>query len=558
VKAFETRSIQEKPYQRQETDHDREIRMTSLVEVKDLSVAFGASQVVNEISFSIDAGETVALVGESGSGKTVSALSIPQLLPYPYASHPSGSIMLDGEEMIGAGKSKLLAMRGSVVSMIFQEPMTSLNPLHKIGRQVSEMLIIDEKIDRKNAGDRVRELFDLVGLDESVRTDAYPHELSGGQRQRVMIAMALAQEPKLLIADEPTTALDVTIQKQILELLKDVQNKLNMSLLLITHDLTVVRSLANRICVMTQGDIVEHGLSKKIFETPEHQYTKHLLAAEFLELPPKADEKAPILANVQNLQVRYPKGRHWFGKQEYLDAVRGISLKIQTGHTIGIVGESGSGKTTLGLAILRMIPSTGEIWVRDENLQTLNKKALKPHRKDLQIVFQDPYGSLSPRMTVNQIVGEGLRIHEPELSESEKNNKVLEAILEVGLEEQMLERYPHEFSGGQRQRISIARALVLKPKLIVMDEPTSALDVSVQAQIVDLLREVQRKYDLVYLFISHDLKVVRALAHDIVVMKEGQVVEQGPAQEIFESPSHEYTKELLTAAFMADEYAAST
>ena len=532
--------------------------MTSLVEVKDLSVAFGASQVVNEISFSIDAGETVALVGESGSGKTVSALSIPQLLPYPYASHPSGSIMLDGEEMIGAGKSKLLAMRGSVVSMIFQEPMTSLNPLHKIGRQVSEMLIIDEKIDRKNAGDRVRELFDLVGLDESVRTDAYPHELSGGQRQRVMIAMALAQEPKLLIADEPTTALDVTIQKQILELLKDVQNKLNMSLLLITHDLTVVRSLANRICVMTQGDIVEHGLSKKIFETPEHQYTKHLLAAEFLELPPKADEKAPILANVQNLQVRYPKGRHWFGKQEYLDAVRGISLKIQTGHTIGIVGESGSGKTTLGLAILRMIPSTGEIWVRDENLQTLNKKALKPHRKDLQIVFQDPYGSLSPRMTVNQIVGEGLRIHEPELSESEKNNKVLEAILEVGLEQQMLERYPHEFSGGQRQRISIARALVLKPKLIVMDEPTSALDVSVQAQIVDLLREVQRKYDLVYLFISHDLKVVRALAHDIVVMKEGQVIEQGPAQEIFESPSHEYTKELLTAAFMADEYAAST
>ena len=532
--------------------------MTSLVEVKDLSVTFGASQVVNEISFSIDAGETVALVGESGSGKTVSALSIPQLLPYPYASHPSGSIMLDGEEMIGAGKSKLLAMRGSVVSMIFQEPMTSLNPLHKIGRQVSEMLIIDEKIDRKNAGDRVRELFDLVGLDESVRTDAYPHELSGGQRQRVMIAMALAQEPKLLIADEPTTALDVTIQKQILELLKDVQNKLNMSLLLITHDLTVVRSLANRICVMTQGDIVEHGLSKKIFETPEHQYTKHLLAAEFLELPPKADEKAPILANVQNLQVRYPKGRHWFGKQEYLDAVRGISLKIQTGHTIGIVGESGSGKTTLGLAILRMIPSTGEIWVRDENLQTLNKKALKPHRKDLQIVFQDPYGSLSPRMTVNQIVGEGLRIHEPELSESEKNNKVLEAILEVGLEEQMLERYPHEFSGGQRQRISIARALVLKPKLIVMDEPTSALDVSVQAQIVDLLREVQRKYDLVYLFISHDLKVVRALAHDIVVMKEGQVVEQGPAQEIFESPSHAYTKELLTAAFMADEYAAST
>ena len=529
--------------------------MTALVEVKDLSIAFGNNQVVNGISFSIDAGETVALVGESGSGKTVSALSIPQLLPYPYASHPSGSIILDGEEMVGAGKSKLLAMRGSVVSMIFQEPMTSLNPLHKIGRQVSEMLVLEERVTRKNASDRVRELFDLVGLDDSVRIDAYPHELSGGQRQRVMIAMALAQEPKLLIADEPTTALDVTIQKQILGLLKDIQKKLNMSLLLITHDLTVVRSLASRICVMTGGDIVEQGPSRKIFETPEHEYTQHLLAAEFLELPPEAEKEAPLVANIKDLHVRYPKGRHWFGKQEYLDAVKGISLKIQRGHTIGIVGESGSGKTTLGLAILRMIPSNGEIWVRDENLQALSKKALKRHRKDLQIVFQDPYGSLSPRMTVNQIVGEGLRIHEPDLSESEKNEKVLEAIIEVGLEAEMLERYPHEFSGGQRQRISIARALVLKPKLIVMDEPTSALDVSVQAQIVDLLRRVQRKYDLVYLFISHDLKVVRALAHDIVVMKEGQVVEQGRAKEIFESPSNSYTRELLNAAFMPDEYA---
>ena len=532
--------------------------MTALVEVKDLSIAFGNNQVVNGISFSIDTGETVALVGESGSGKTVSALSIPQLLPYPYASHPSGSIILDGEEMVGAGKSKLLAMRGSVVSMIFQEPMTSLNPLHKIGQQVSEMLVLEERVTRKNASDRVRELFDLVGLDDSVRIDAYPHELSGGQRQRVMIAMALAQEPKLLIADEPTTALDVTIQKQILGLLKDIQKKLNMSLLLITHDLTVVRSLASRICVMTGGDIVEQGPSRKIFETPEHEYTKHLLAAEFLELPPEAEKEAPLVANVKDLHVRYPKGRHWFGKQEYLNAVKGISLKIQRGHTIGIVGESGSGKTTLGLAILRMIPSNGEIWVRDENLQALSKKALKRHRKDLQIVFQDPYGSLSPRMTVNQIVGEGLRIHEPDLSESEKNEKVLEAIIEVGLEAEMLERYPHEFSGGQRQRISIARALVLKPKLIVMDEPTSALDVSVQAQIVDLLREVQRKYDLVYLFISHDLKVVKALAHDIVVMKEGQVVEQGRAKEIFESPSNNYTKELLNAAFMPDEYAEAT
>ena len=526
--------------------------MTALVEVSDLSVAFGATQVVNEISFHINPGETLALVGESGSGKTVSALSIPQLLPYPYASHPSGSIILDGEEMIGAGKSKLLAMRGSVASMIFQEPMTSLNPLHKIGRQVSEMLVLDGKVTRQGASSRVRELFDLVGLDQSVRIDAYPHELSGGQRQRVMIAMALAQEPKLLIADEPTTALDVTIQKQILELLKDIQKKLNMSLLLITHDLTVVRSLANRICVMTKGDIVEQGPATEIFERPKHDYTKHLLAAEFLELPPAAKKDAPIVADIKNLQVRYPKGRHWFGKQEYLDAVKGISMQIRQGHTVGIVGESGSGKTTLGLALLRMINSSGEIWVDNKDLQSLNKKDMKPLRRDLQIVFQDPYGSLSPRMTVSQIVGEGLRIHEPEISEADRDQKVLEAIVEVGLEPDMLQRYPHEFSGGQRQRISIARALVLKPKLIVMDEPTSALDVSVQAQIVDLLRDVQKKYDLVYLFISHDLKVVKALAHHIVVMKEGLVVEQGEAATIFDSPKDVYTKELLSAAFMPE------
>ena len=330
-------SIREKQYQLREKTDEQDKEMTALVEVSDLSVAFGATQVVNEISFHINPGETVALVGESGSGKTVSALSIPQLLPYPYASHPSGSIILDGEEMIGAGKSKLLAMRGSVASMIFQEPMTSLNPLHKIGRQVSEMLVLDGKVTRQGASSRVRELFDLVGLDESVRIDAYPHELSGGQRQRVMIAMALAQEPKLLIADEPTTALDVTIQKQILELLKDIQKKLNMSLLLITHDLTVVRSLANRICVMTKGDIVEQGPATEIFETPKHDYTKHLLAAEFLELPPAAKKDAPIVADIKDLQVRYPKGRHWFGKQEYLDAVKGISMQILEGHTVGTV-----------------------------------------------------------------------------------------------------------------------------------------------------------------------------------------------------------------------------
>ena len=527
--------------------------MPNLVEINNLSVAFGQERVVKGINFVIASGETVAIVGESGSGKTVSALSIPQLLPYPYASHPTGSILLDGEEMVGAGSSKLLAMRGSVVSMIFQEPMTSLNPLHKIGRQVSEMLVYEGTITRSRATGRVRELFDLVGLDESVRIDSYPHELSGGQRQRVMIAMALAQEPKLLIADEPTTALDVTIQKQILELLKNIQEQLNMSLLLITHDLTVVRSLAKRICVMTEGKIVEQGNTAHIFSAPNHDYTKHLLAAESLAIPAPASPGADKIGTIKNLRVRYPKGRHWFGKQDYLEAVRDVSLEIREGQTIGIVGESGSGKTTLGMAVLKMIPSSGDIEVLGTKLQHLNKNQMKPLRRDLQIVFQDPYGSLSPRMTVRQIVGEGLRIHEPNLTLDARNQVVTEAILEVGLKIEMLERYPHEFSGGQRQRISIARALVLKPKIIIMDEPTSALDVSVQAQIIDLLKNIQKKYSLAYLFISHDLKVIRALAHRIIVMHAGLIVEEGPAKEIFNAPKNEYTKELMEAAFMADK-----
>ena len=527
-------------------------RMTKLVEVRDLSVAFGDTTVVQRISFDIDAGETVALVGESGSGKTVTALSIPQLLPYPYASHPTGSVLLDGEEMIGAGSSKLLAMRGSVVSMIFQEPMTSLNPLHKIGKQVSEMLLLEKHLTRRGASERVRELFDLVGLDESVRIGAYPHELSGGQRQRVMIAMALAQEPKLLIADEPTTALDVTIQKQILQLLRDLQKRLNMALLLISHNLTVVRSLAQRICVMTHGEIVEQNTSRRIFGAPQHAYTKHLLSAEFMDLPPPAARHAPVVAEVENLHVRYALGRHWFGKQRFLDAVVGVSLKIREGHTVGIVGESGSGKTTLGMALLRMIPSEGRIVAIGRELHALNKKQMKPLRQDLQVVFQDPYGSLSPRMTVGRIVGEGLRIHSSDVPIGEREQQVADALIEVDLEPDMMNRYPHEFSGGERQRISIARALVVKPKLIVMDEPTSALDVSVQSQIVELLREVQLRYNLVYLFISHDLKVIRALAHDLVVMHHGTVVEQGEARKIFESPKHEYTRTLMDAAFMRE------
>ena len=520
-----------------------------LIEVNDLSVAFADNAVVEGVSFHIDEGETLALVGESGSGKTVSALSIPQLLPYPYASHPSGSIKLSGEELMGAGETKLLAVRGSEVSMIFQEPMTSLNPLHKIGRQVTELLVLNNVLDKGSASEKVRELFDLVGLDDSIRVDAYPHELSGGQRQRVMIAMALAQEPKLLIADEPTTALDVTIQKQILELLQSLQERLGMALLLITHDLTVVRSLAQRICVMNSGRIVEEGNAKRIFTAPEHNYTKHLLAAEFLSESPRADSESETIASINNLEVNYVIGRQWFGKPKTLAAVKGVSLEIKAGHTLGVVGESGSGKTTLGMAILRMLPSEGQIVFMGNELSALKAKEMKRFRKDLQIVFQDPYGSLSPRMTVSQIIGEGLRIHSPELDELERDSIVRNALIDVGLEEEMLKRYPHEFSGGQRQRISIARAIVLRPKLIVMDEPTSALDVSVQAQIVDLLREVQAKYDLVYLFISHDLKVVRALAHYLVVMKNGKVIEQGEAGQVFDNPKEAYTKELMDAAF---------
>jgi microcin C transport system ATP-binding protein len=526
--------------------------MTKLLDIRDLSIAFGGTTVVHGVSFAIDAGETVALVGESGSGKTVSALSVPQLLPYPHASHPSGSILLAGQEMVGANRSQLFAVRGAIVSMIFQEPMTSLNPLHRIGKQVAEPLVVNGKLAPKLAVTRTKELFDLVGLGDDVRTDAYPHELSGGQRQRVMIAMALSQAPKLLIADEPTTALDVTIQKQILDLLRDLQQRLNMALLLISHDLTVVRSLANRICVMTDGRIVEESETDRIFAAPKHDYTRKLLGAEFMDLPPAAKKDGKVVSEIEDLSVTYPLGRHWFGKQRFLKAVRGVSLRVREGQTVGIVGESGSGKTTLGMAILRLVPSEGRIVAIGRDLQGLNKRKMKPLRQDLQMVFQDPYGSLSPRMTVASIIGRGLHIHQPSMSLKERDARVIEALDEVGLSPDMLHRYPHEFSGGQRQRVSIARALVLKPKLIVMDEPTSSLDVSVQAQIIALLRDVQQRHDLVYLFISHDLRVIRALAHYLVVMRDGIAVEQGLAADIFASPSSSYTQALMRAAFIPE------
>ncbi len=523
----------------------------SLLKVSDLKVRFGETDAVNGVSFQIDPGETVALVGESGSGKSVTALSILQLLPYPMASHPSGSVTLDGEELIGASKADLLAIRGSRVSMIFQEPMTSLNPLHTIERQVGETLIMHKGLSRTAARSRTLELLDLVRLPEATsRLSAYPHELSGGQRQRVMIAMALANEPELLIADEPTTALDVTIQARILDLLRELKRELGMALLLISHDLAVVRSMADRVAVMTGGLIVESGTIDDIFERPAHEYTRHLLASEPKGDPLSPADDAPVVIRADELSVSYQLGKGWFGKKQSFRAVDNLSFEVRAGETLGVVGESGSGKTTLGLALLRLLSSEGSIMFADNPIHSLSTKQVKPLRKDIQVVFQDPFGSLSPRLSISQIVDEGLRVHEPELDPAARRQKVIEALEEVGLAAEHIDRYPHEFSGGQRQRISIARALVLRPRFLVLDEPTSALDMSVQAQIVDLLRELQRRYQLTYLFVSHDLKVVKALASHLLVMKDGAVVEQGSAAQIFDNPQHEYTQELLSAAFV--------
>ena len=529
-----------------------------LLEVRDLRVQFGDVAAVRGVSFGIDAGETVALVGESGSGKSVTALSILQLLPYPLASHPAGSALVHGEEMIGANQARLQDVRGGKVSMVFQEPMTSLNPLHTIAKQVGESLVVHKRLNPKQARARTLELLEHVGLqDAESRLGAYPHELSGGQRQRVMIAMALANEPDLLIADEPTTALDVTIQAQILKLLKELQHEMGMAMLLITHDLGIVRTMADRVCVMTEGEIVETGRTERIFQAPAHPYTKHLLAAEPKGDPAHDDPSAPVVAAADGLTVRYPIGKGWFGGKRYFAAVRDVAVTVRAGQTVGVVGESGSGKTTLGLAMLRLVSSEGGIRFDDRDIAGMKRRALIGLRKDMQIVFQDPYGSLSPRMTVQHIVEEGLRVHHPEVSTADRRTRVAEAMTEVGLDPAHMDRYPHEFSGGQRQRISIARAMVLKPRFLVLDEPTSALDMSVQAQIVDLLRDLQKAHDLGYLFVSHDLKVVRALANWLIVMRDGEIVEQGPADEVFEHPRSGYAKALFAAALdmTADEEA---
>ncbi|MCW2249104.1 microcin C transport system ATP-binding protein [Azospirillum fermentarium] len=527
---------------------------TTLLTVRNLSVEFRqggtAIPAVRGVSFDIARGETMALVGESGSGKSVTALSVLQLLPYPMARHPSGSIRFHDTELVRADEKALRSVRGNRIAMIFQEPMTSLNPLHTIERQVSEALFLHKGLDRAAARRRTLELLRLVGIPKpETRLGAYPHELSGGQRQRVMIAMALANEPDLLIADEPTTALDVTIQAQILELLKDLQKRFGMALLLITHDLGVVRKMAARVCVMNQGEIVEQGAVAEVFAAPQHPYTQKLLAAEprGSALTPAGD--APEVMAASDIKVHFPikKGvlRRTAG---YVKAVDGVSLSVRAGHTVGVVGESGSGKTTLGLALLRLTASQGAIRFDGTDIQGWQAKRLRPLRRQMQVVFQDPFGSLSPRLSVGQIIGEGLDIHGIG-TRAERDSIIATALEEVGLAPESRHRFPHEFSGGQRQRIAIARALVLKPRFLVLDEPTSALDMSVQAQIVDLLRDLQARHNLAYLFISHDLRVVRALSNHVIVMKDGQVVEQGPTEAIFATPQQDYTRALLAAAF---------
>lgn len=527
----------------------------SLLEVTDLSVSFGHSQsrvdAVKNVSFTIDKGETVALVGESGSGKSVTALSLIQLLPYPFAHHPGGSIKYRDEELLGAGPSVLRAVRGNEISMIFQEPMTSLNPLHSIEKQIAESLKLHKGLTGAAVTDRVLELLDLVGINNArQRLGAYPHELSGGQRQRVMIAMALANEPDLLLADEPTTALDVTIQAQILELLNDLQSRLGMALLLITHDLGIVRKMADTIHVMTDGEIVETGNAGEIFGAPQHTYTKHLLSAEPGPKPVREIADTPEVIRGTDIKVWYPVKSGFLGRTtSWVKACDGISVSVRAGRTVGVVGESGSGKTTLGLALLRLIRSEGDVSFDGESINTLGTAQMRQLRRRMQVVFQDPFGSLSPRMSVLQIVEEGLKVHERSLSEQGRAAIVAQILEEVGLDQSSLHRFPHEFSGGQRQRIAIARAMVLKPSLVVLDEPTSALDMSVQAQIVDLLRDLQSRYQLAYLFISHDLKVVRALSDDIIVMKSGKVVEYGNAEQITGNPQQAYTQALMSAAF---------
>ena len=531
----------------------------TLLDIKNLSVNFALPDrtinAVQNISLNIEEGQTVALVGESGSGKSATALSILQLLPYPRATHPQGSITFKDTELLGAREDTLQKIRGRHISMIFQEPMTSLNPLHTVGKQVAETLEVHRGLRPATARIQALELLHMVHLNEAEsRFNAWPHQLSGGQRQRVMIAMALANKPSLLIADEPTTALDVTIQAEILHLLRKLQSDLGMAILLITHDLTIVRNLADRVYVMNKGALVENGSTEEIFTKPNHPYTKTLLNSQPKGNPAAPDLSRPTVARVQNLKVWFPLRRGILRTTiGHIKAVNGVSLSVRRGETLGVVGESGSGKTTLGLAMLRLVSSEGVIEFEGKNIQGEKQKTLLPLRRRMQIVFQDPFASLSPRLSVQQIIEEGLKIHKIGSSVADHERIVSNSLTEVGLIPEDRHRYPHEFSGGQRQRIAIARAMVLKPDLLILDEPTSALDLSVQAQIINLLRTLQNQHQLTYIFISHDLRVIKSLANEVIVMKNGTIVEAGPTQSLFGTPRSEYTKSLINAAFSTDQ-----
>ncbi|MFW5654765.1 MAG: ABC transporter ATP-binding protein, partial [Roseicyclus sp.] len=525
-----------------------------ILDVRNLTIAFRqgarATRAVRGVTFAVGRGETVALVGESGSGKSVTALSTVDLLPD--SAEIGGSVRYDGTEMVGAPEAELRRVRGNDISFIFQEPMTSLNPLHTLEKQLSESLALHQGLTGAPARRRILELLDRVGIHEpESRLKDYPHQLSGGQRQRVMIAMALANGPDLLIADEPTTALDVTIQAQILELLAELKRDEGLSLLFITHDLGVVRRIADRVCVMKDGEIVETGRTAEIFRAPQHPYTQKLLAAASTGGPDPVKQDASEILRTDGLKVWFPVQRGFLRRTVgHIKAVNAADISVRAGETLGIVGESGSGKTTLALAIMRLISSEGGIVFQGRDIHRLKSRQMRPLLRDMQIVFQDPYGSLSPRMTVEQIVAEGLGVHGLEPGRS-KREEVAQMLGEVGLDPAMMHRYPHEFSGGQRQRIAIARAMILRPRLLVLDEPTSALDMTVQVQIVELLRSLQRKYDLAYLFISHDLRVVRALSHKVVVMKQGDIVEAGAVEAVFDAPQSDYTRSLMRAAFGA-------
>jgi microcin C transport system ATP-binding protein len=527
----------------------------ALLSVRDLSIAFRQGErqalAVDRISFDIRKGETLALVGESGSGKSATALSIMKLLPYPAASHPSGQVLFKGQDLLSLAERKIREIRGADITIIFQEPMTSLNPLHTIERQIGEILLLHRGLTGKPALDRILELLTQVGIpNPAQRLKAYPHQLSGGQRQRVMIAMALANEPDLLIADEPTTALDVTVQAQILKLLKELQGRLGMAMLFITHDLGIVRKIADRVCVMKDGKIVEANNVTDIFKSPQHPYTRALLAAEPRPQAVPPNPSGKVVIKTDDLKVWFPIRRGVMRKTVgYIKAVDGVSVEVRQGETLGVVGESGSGKTTLGLAILRLISSDGPIVFMGNALQGLRFKEMRPYRRNMQIVFQDPYGSLSPRMSVSDIIQEGMWIHQPHIPRHECEKHVVKALEDVGLDPESRHRYPHEFSGGQRQRIAVARAIVLEPNFVVLDEPTSALDMLIQAQMVDLLCALQKRHDLTYMFISHDLRVVAAMSSQLMVMREGKVVETGPAAQLFKAPQSAYTRALLAAAF---------